>query len=57
MTGSSESSDREISETSPAKSTADVDVEKLADRVYRLMIGEARLELARRGQVINRRES
>jgi hypothetical protein len=57
MTGSSESSDREISETSPAKSTGGVDVEKLAARVYQLMIGEVRLELARGGRVINRRES
>jgi len=51
-----ESSDREISETSPEKSTGGVDVQKLADRVYQLMIQEVRLDLARSGRVINRRE-
>ena len=42
--------------TSLEQSTGGVDVEKLADRVYQLMIREIRLDLARSGRVINRRE-
>jgi len=34
---------------SPAASPPPVDVEKLADRVYRLMLAELRVELARHG--------
>ena len=34
---------------------ADVDVEKLAEKVYRLMLAELRLELARQGGTAGRR--
>jgi len=52
-----ESSDHGHSETSSAKSAGGVDVEKLAVRVYQLMIEEVRLDLARSGRVTNRREA
>lgn len=54
---SRQSSGREVSETSAAESKGGADVQKLADRVYQLMIREIRLDLARSGRVINRRES
>jgi len=47
----------EATATSPGSSTGGVDVEKLAERVYRLMIREIRLDLARSGRVTNRGEA
>jgi len=41
----------------PAQSTGEIDVEKLAERVYQLMIREVRLDLARTGRALNRREA
>jgi hypothetical protein len=52
-----EASDHESSEASSAKTTGGVDVMQLADRVYQLMIRELRLDLARSGRVMNRREA
>jgi hypothetical protein len=41
--------------TSQGSSAPPVDVEKLAEKVYRLMLAELRLELARRGGTAERR--
>ncbi len=51
------SGEASVPETSSVKSTGEVDVEKLADRVYQLMLREVRLDLARSGRVMNRREA
>jgi hypothetical protein len=50
-------SGHQASDASPEKSPGGVDIEKLADRVCQLMMREIRLDLARTGRVINRRES
>ena len=43
----------QASETSSAKSAGDIDVEKLTNLVYELMVREIRLDLARTGRVRN----
>ena len=39
----------------PEQPATEVNVEKLAERVYQLLIREVRLDLARNGHVMNRR--
>lgn len=48
-----QSEDQALAEPSE-RSPAAVDVQRLADRVYRLMLADARLELARLGQRVAR---